>query len=96
MTRPEGLVIALAAAAYRAALSREAGRWLARPEARRFLVTLVALVAAYELFRVAYYGPHLFPNSVRAKVGAGYASFVRGLAYVHEHFAAPYLLLCAP
>ncbi|WP_437641389.1 hypothetical protein [Sorangium sp. So ce854] len=96
MTRPEGLVIALAAAAYRAALSREAGRWLARPEARRFLVTLVALVAAYELFRVAYYGPHLFPNSVRAKVGAGYASIVRGLAYVHEHFAAPYLLLCAP
>ncbi|WP_437657849.1 hypothetical protein [Sorangium sp. So ce1182] len=96
MTRPEGLGIALAAAIYHAARSREAGRWLARPGARRFLVALVALVAAYELFRVACYGPHLFPNSVRAKVGAGLASIARGITYVHAHFAAPYLLLCAP
>lgn len=96
MTRPEGLFIALAAAAYHVGqngLSREA---LRDPKVWRFLLALFVILGLYEAFRVATYGPHLFPNSVRAKVGVSFAAIERGVDYVHERFASPYLILLLP
>lgn len=96
MTRPEGLFIAMAGAIYHLAVSRLAGKTLRDPKVWRFLLVLGLLLGVYEAFRVITYGPHLFPNSVRAKVGLSFASIERGIDYVHERFASPYLILLAP
>jgi arabinofuranosyltransferase len=96
MTRPEGFFIALAGATYHVAqrgFSRETFR---DPKVWRFLLVLGVILSAYEGFRVATYGPHLFPNSVRAKVGLSFAAIERGIDYVHERFASPYLVLLLP
>lgn len=96
MTRPEGLFIALAGAGYHVLNSRWSGHTIRHPNVWRFLLVLAIMLGAYELFRVASYGPHLFPNSVRAKVGLSFAAVERGIEYVHEKFASPYLILLAP
>ncbi len=96
MTRPEGVFVALAAVGYHLAIARTSGKTLRDPAVWRFVVVLLVLIGLYELFRVVQYGPHLFPNSVRAKVGLSQASILRGITYVHERFASPYLVLLAP
>jgi len=96
MTRPEGLFIALAGAGYHVVTSRLSGQTFRDPRVWRFLLVLGLVLGAYEVFRVATYGLHLFPNSVRAKVGLSFAAIERGIEYVHEHFASPYLILLLP
>lgn len=96
MTRPEGLFIALAAAAYHLAQNGLSRQTFRDPKVWRFLLVLGLILGAYEVFRVVTYGPHLFPNSVRAKVGVSFAAIERGIDYVHERFASPYLILLLP
>jgi hypothetical protein len=61
-----------------------------------FPALVLGPLLAYEAWRFAYYGPHLFPNSVRAKTGGGIAQAARGFSYVAREFAVPYGLLLAP
>lgn len=96
MTRPEGLLIALAGAAYHVGQKGLSNKTLRDPKVWRFLLVLGLILGVYELFRVTTYGPHLFPNSVRAKVGMSFAAIERGIDYVHEKFASPYLILLLP
>ncbi len=96
MTRPEGLFVALAGAGYIVMIQHLSGQSLRDPKVWRFLLVLGVCLGIYELFRVVTYGPHLFPNSVRAKVGLSFAAIERGVEYVHERFASPYLILLAP
>ncbi len=95
-TRPEGLWVASLVAAAHVARARALGVALGDPRVWRFLVVLAAPIVAYEAWRLSYFGPWLSPTSVRAKVGASLASVLRGVGYVHDRFASPYLLLCAP
>lgn len=96
MTRPEGLFIALAGAGYVLISKHLSGQSLRDPKVWRFLLVLGVFLGLYEVFRVVTYGPHLFPNSVRAKVGLSFAAIERGIEYVHDRFASPYLILLAP
>jgi arabinofuranosyltransferase len=92
LVRPEGMVIALAVAA-------AAGLAFRRPAARRaawIAVVVVVVAAAYEIWRLAYYGPHLVPNAVRAKVGFTGAQVVRGVVYAAKQFLVPYAPLLLP
>ena len=93
ITRPEGMIIALGVAALAAASA------VRHPTARRaawISIAVVTVVAAYEIWRFAYYGPHLLPNAVRAKVGFNGAQLLRGTLYVTERFLFPYVLLLLP
>ena len=96
MNRPEGLFIALAGAGYVLGTKYLSGQSLKDPKVWRFLLVLGVCLGLYEVFRIVTYGPHLFPNSVRAKVGLSFASIERGIEYVHDRFASPYLILLAP
>ncbi len=96
MTRPEGLFLALAGAGYHIVTSRLSGQTFRDPKVWRFLLVLGVCLGLYELFRIGFYGLHIFPNSVRAKVGLSFASIERGVDYVHERFASPYLCLLFP
>jgi len=78
MTRPEGLFIALAGAGYVLGTKYLSGQSLKDPKVWRFLLVLGVCLGLYEVFRVVTYGPHLFPNSVRAKVGSVSMDFVLG------------------
>lgn len=93
LTRPEGILIAVGVAVATAVLV------LRRAAPRRALwvpIAVLTVVAVYELWRFASYGPHLLPNAVRAKAGLGGAQFVRGATYVAKQFLLPYLLLLLP
>lgn len=97
LLRPEGLFVAAAAVAWHlgAALRDRAGR-----DRRSLLALPLAIagpLAAYHGLRLAYYGAHLWPNAVRAKVGVSAPQVLRGLEYVADDFLNPYapLLLAA-
>lgn len=96
MTRPEGLLIALAGAAYHVGQTGSSPSSFRDPKIWRFLIILSLMVGVYEIFRISTYGLHIFPNSVRAKVGLSFAVIERGIDYVHEKFASPYLVLLLP
>jgi hypothetical protein len=96
MTRPEGLFMALVAAAYHVSRSMLRGGVLAIRNALLFPAVLGLLIGSYEFFRVSYYGFHLFPNSVRSKTGGGLYQIQRGVEYVIFNFVNPYLPLLLP
>jgi hypothetical protein len=89
LVRAEGVLIALGMALFHAVWA-----WRTRRSALGsglvFPALLLALIAIYEVWRVHTYGPHLFSNSVRAKVGFGVAPWERGLPYVATRFLLPY------
>jgi len=93
LTHPEGVFLALAgallhllAAARSRAPRAPRATWL-------FPAIVIGIVAAYEVWRCIYYGPHLLPNSVRAKIGGGAAQFLHGALYTGRNFLLPYLPL---
>ena len=93
LLRPEGIVVAIVATGLAA--------WVAlrQPQERRLwvLVLVVAgVVLVYEAWRFAFYGPHLWPNAVRAKVGWSLAQLGRGGEYVAGRFLLPYAPLLLP
>ena len=88
LTRPEGLVFGIAAAAL-VVCTRQA------PAQRRWLfpIVLAVLVLAYQAWRMSWFGWHLLPNSVEAKTGGGVHQLWRGLRYLSGNFLLPYLPL---
>lgn len=93
LTRPEGIVIALGVAIVVGI------RIFRRAEPRRLAwipIVVVATIAVYEAWRFGYYGSHLLPNAVRAKVGVSGAQVLRGALYVAKQFLFPYALLLLP
>ncbi len=96
LTRAEGVLLALVAVAFHGVrLACERPR---RPATRAlvFPAIVVAAIGFYEIWRFAYYGPYLLPNSVQAKLGGGIHQLLRGSDYVARNFLVPYapLLLC--
>lgn len=98
LLRPEGVPIAVVAVIARLLLERR--RHPSGEPARRFRLDTIAFVTivcgallAYEIWRFSYFGPHLLPNSVRAKVGGGLQQLVSGLSYLCRFFFVPYLPL---
>ncbi len=78
MSRPEGIVLALGAAAWDVWRGREQ----ARSRVRNWLALLVVPYALFFVWRVVYYGS-LLPNSVRAKSGSSAAWHIeRTLSYM--------------
>jgi hypothetical protein len=93
LVRPEGVLIAAGIGLFHLAW---VGVSRPRPAMRRLLLfplLLMGLVLAYEAWRFQYYGPNLFPNSVRAKVGSTWNQVARGLHYSTTHFLVPYFPL---
>lgn len=92
MTRPEGLLLALGALLVRGI----ADFWPqppGMPKARidwRFYLLLLGILGAFECFRLGYFGLHLWPNAVRAKVGGSAAQVSRGWRYVYSFLLRPY------
>jgi hypothetical protein len=89
MTRPEGSLVAIGFVTFDLLPLSRGPR---RTRLARLAVVLVGLLA-YHGWRFAYYGPHLLPNSVRAKVGTTTEQVLRGTTQVLEHFFLPYLPL---
>jgi arabinofuranosyltransferase len=86
LTRPEGLLFALAAAAFR---GWRLYRLDSRPERRDLLrlLGLIALVGPYFWWRFTYYGYPL-PNTVYAKsMGLHPRALLEGLFYLYRSFA---------
>jgi arabinofuranosyltransferase len=92
MVRAEGVLIALGMALFHCIWAWRTRRFVLRAELV-FPVLLLILIGVYEAWRLHYYGPHLFANSVRAKVGFGAAPWERGVPYVATRFLLPYVPL---
>lgn len=90
LTRPEGQLVALATGGLYVVERRRAGAALRSARTLAMPLAVVVSLVAYHAFRFAYYGPHLWPNSVRAKVGATPEQLVRGLVHVADTFLHPY------
>ncbi|MFQ5600848.1 MAG: hypothetical protein ACE5G2_09885, partial [Candidatus Krumholzibacteriia bacterium] len=64
LTRPEGVFLALGGVVLRLVLVARRGRPLRGGETLVFVAIVCGTLALYEAWRFAYYGPHLFSNSV--------------------------------
>jgi hypothetical protein len=93
LLRPEGIVIGLAASAVAAGVAWRRPAWR---RAAWIPIVVVGVIALYEVWRFACYGPFLVPNSVRAKVGPSGAQVLRGALYVVRRFLVPYAPLLVP
>ena len=96
LTRPEGAAVALAAVLGHLILSRMHGRPLRSRQTLAFPLLLGAIVLAHQIWRWSYYGPHLLPNSVQAKVDGSSRQMIRGAEYVAKYFLNPYAPLLIP
>ena len=96
LTRPEGGFVALGAVGMHLWRARRRGESWRAPGFWLFPVLVLGVMTAYHGWRLAYYGPHLFPNAVRAKLGGGVSSPWRGVRYVAKQFLLPYLPLLLP
>jgi hypothetical protein len=96
LTRAEGVFFGLGAAIVHVLLAWRRRERLLAQGTLLFPLIVLGAIAAYESWRFAYYGPHLFPNSVRVKIGGGLGHALRGFTYVAKEFLAPYVLLLAP
>lgn len=96
LTRPEGLLVAGGAILVRIAFDAWQHRQSKGALNLRFYLWLGLIVFAFELFRVLYFGPYLWPNAVRAKVGSNSEQYLRGLRYVYDNFLRNYIYLFAP
>jgi hypothetical protein len=90
LTRPEGIYLALGMVAVRLVLAWRSETVGARRSAIALALLVGAVALGYEAWRFLYYGPQLFPNSVRAKVGFGLTPILAGFEYVARHFLWPY------
>lgn len=95
LSRPEGLLVAAAGAALHAWRALRTADPARRRQSWWFVGVVLGIVVPYHAWRFAYYGPHLFPNSVHAKVGGTLAQAGRGALYVLRNFALPCLPLLA-
>lgn len=99
MTRPEGLLVATGALIVRCAIdvgrSRGGRSSLGTSKFRFYWVLLLGLFG-FEVFRVTYFGWHLWPNAVRAKVGGSTEQYLRGWEYVRANFVNNYAYLFVP
>lgn len=93
LTRPEGAEIALAAALVHMIASVRRGRALFSRTTLLLPAVVLTVIVIYTAWRFAYFGPHLHPNSVRAKIGGGTDQLLRGLSYFARKFCLPYLPL---
>jgi hypothetical protein len=96
LTRPEGALLALAAVFGHLILSRVHGRPLRSMRTLAFPILLSGIVLAHQIWRWGYYGPHLLPNSVQAKVDGSRHQMIRGMQYVAKNFLNPYAPLLIP
>jgi arabinofuranosyltransferase len=94
LTRPEGQLLACGVMLAHIVVTRRArgGRVLSAPALLTPSVFAFA-IGAYQAFRTAHYGLHLWPNSVRAKLGFSLDQTVRGLVHLATTFLDPYGLL---
>jgi hypothetical protein len=76
LTRPEGVAIFIAAAAYMLVSRRKIGK-----ELIGMVLLFAAFAVPHEIFRIVYYGD-LVPNTFHAKVGMGLEQIPRGLDYI--------------
>ncbi len=93
LTRPEGVFVALAGSLLHVLLGVGRGYRLLSRRVLLFPAIVLGGLLVYHGWRFHYYGAHLFPNAVRAKVGSGTDQVRRGLAYVRAQFLVPYLTL---
>jgi len=96
LTRPEGGIVALGAVGMHVGRAHRRGESWRAPSFWMFPALVLGVLTAYHAWRFVYYGPHLFPNSVRAKLGGGVSSPWRGVRYVARQFLFPYLPLLLP
>lgn len=95
-TRPEGLLVAAGALIVRCGadyLRRQGNEASRRSIDLRFYWVLLLGLGVFEIFRVGYFGWHLWPNAVRAKVGGSSEQYLRGWDYVRTHFVVHYSYL---
>ena len=92
-TRPEGLLVAVAAVMLQVWRARRAPDGAQRRQALIFVAAVLAILLPYHTWRFMAYGPHLFPNSVHAKVGGTLVQAGHGALYVLRNFGLPYLPL---
>ena len=96
LTRPEGGFVALGAVGMHWWRAHRRGQSWKSPGAWLFPALVLGVMIAYHGWRFVYYGPHVFPNAVRAKLGGGVSSPWRGVRYVTRQFLLPYLPLLLP
>ncbi len=95
LLRPEGIFVAACAVAFHLWDCRRRAVAPGSMRALGLLLLVLAPLLAFHAFRFGYYGPHLFPNSVSAKVGWTTAQLNRGVQHVATNFLWPYLPLLA-
>ena len=93
LVRPEGVFVALGGSLLHVVLRVGSGERIFSRRVLLFPAIVLGGLVAYHSWRFYYYGPHLLPNAVRAKVGFTTDQIRRGLAYVRAEFLIPYLPL---